>query len=72
MLLDVAYLYCFSLLVPEMAEKVYQTFAEILDNESGRVAILYAATRIFRRIKQGDFVELERPLKRVGREIVDL
>lgn len=60
--MDAATLYCFSLLVPDMAKRVYQMFADILDSSEGRFAQLFVITRLLRRIDQGDFIELAGPL----------
>ncbi|WP_220184034.1 aminoglycoside phosphotransferase family protein [Thermoactinomyces mirandus] len=61
---DAATLYCFSLLIPEVAEQVYQTFADILDTHEGVLAQLYVITRLLHRIDLGDFMDLAGPLHR--------
>lgn len=61
---DAATLYCFSLLIPEVAQRVYQTFADILDTHEGVLAQLYVITRLLHRIDLGDFMDLAGPLHR--------
>lgn len=62
--IDAASLYCFSLLVPEVADQVYRTFSDILDSSSGKLAQLYVITRLLRRMDRGDFIDLAGPLHR--------
>jgi hypothetical protein len=67
---DAATLYCFSLLVPKVAEQVYQTFADILDTPEGTIAQLYVITRLLRRVDKGDFIDLAGPLHRLARKLM--
>ncbi|WP_245811932.1 phosphotransferase [Actinophytocola xinjiangensis] len=60
--LDEATLYCYSLLVPSVAERVHAEFAEALDTPSGRVAQLYVLARLFRRIDGDEYPDLFGPL----------
>lgn len=60
---DAATLYCYSLLVPNVAKQVYDTFADKLDTVDGIKAQLYVITRLIRRIDQGDASELAIPLR---------
>ncbi|WP_313888308.1 aminoglycoside phosphotransferase [Lentzea alba] len=55
---DAATLLCYSLLVPEMVERVRSVFADALESESGRIAQLYVVSRLFRRIDKGDHPDL--------------
>ena len=55
---DAATLLCYSLLVPEMVERVRSVFGDVLESESGRVAQLYVASRLFRRMDKGDHPDL--------------
>jgi len=59
---DEASLLCHSLLVPETANRVRATFNHLLDTPTGRIAQLYVAARMLRRIDNGDYPELARPL----------
>jgi hypothetical protein len=61
--MDAASLLCHSLLVPEIADRVYATFADVLDSEDGRVAQLTVAAWMFGRIEQGDYPHLWQPLR---------
>ena len=55
---DAATLLSYSLLVPEMVERVRAAFGDVLESESGRVAQLYVASRLFRRMDKGDHPDL--------------
>lgn len=67
---DAATLYCYSLLVPEMAKRVYHTFVDLLDTPEGIQAQLYVITRMLRRIDKGDYMELAGPLHRHARTLL--
>lgn len=58
---DAATLLLYSLLVPEIAERVHDTFADVLDSEAGRQAQLTVAARLMSRIDSGDNPELAEP-----------
>jgi hypothetical protein len=60
---DVASLYCHSLRVPAMAQRVHATFANILDSADGRVAQLAVISRMLLRVHRGDYPEMEQPLR---------
>lgn len=60
---DAATLLLYSLLVPEIAERVHATFADLFDTETGRVAQLAVAARLHSRIASGDYSELAEPLQ---------
>ncbi|SES39610.1 aminoglycoside phosphotransferase [Lentzea albida] len=55
---DAATLLSYSLLVPETVERVRSVFGVVLESESGRVAQLYVASRLLRRIDKGDHPDL--------------
>lgn len=61
---DAATLLLYSLLVPEVAQRVHHTFADVLDGEAGRRAQLAVAARLLSRIGSGDYAELAKPLHR--------
>jgi hypothetical protein len=67
---DAATLLCYSLLVPEVADHVHETFADLLDTPSGRVAQLYVVARLLRRIDGGDYPELAQPLMERARSLI--
>ena len=55
---DAATLYCYSLLVPSVADQVYKMFSDILNTRDGVIAQLYVITRLLRRIDHGDSLDL--------------
>nr|WP_258343439.1 phosphotransferase [Saccharopolyspora gregorii] len=63
---DAASLYCYSLLAPRTAAAVRDLFADKLDSESGRTALLCAAARLLHRTEMGDHPELAEPLRRLA------
>lgn len=60
---DAATLLLYSLLVPAVAERVHDTFADQLDTEAGRVTQLVVAARLLSRIADGDFPALADPIR---------
>lgn len=68
---DAATLHAYSLLVPDIAAQVHDTFADILDTPGGLRARLLATVRLQRRIDQGDPPILAEPLRRQARELAD-
>ncbi|SFR29200.1 hypothetical protein SAMN04488564_117124 [Lentzea waywayandensis] len=62
---DAATLLCYSLLVPETAERVRDTFAHVLDTDPGQLAQLYVASRLLHRVDKGDHPDLAAPLKKL-------
>lgn len=61
---DAASLYCYSLLVPGVARRVWQTFGAVLDTDDGRRALLWVAARLLHRAtKFGDYPALITPLR---------
>jgi hypothetical protein len=59
---DAAVLYCASILVPDLANRVHRQFADQLDSYSGRVAQLAAASKLLRLVEDGDHLDLAKPL----------
>ena len=59
---DAATLLCYSLLVPDVAERVRALLADLLDTPTGRVAQLYVIARLLDRTEGGDYPELAEPL----------
>ncbi|KJK43564.1 aminoglycoside phosphotransferase [Lentzea aerocolonigenes] len=62
---DPATLLCYSLLVPETADRVRNTFAHVLDTDAGRLAQLYAAARLLHWIDKGGHPDLAAPLRKL-------
>lgn len=60
---DAASLYCCSLLVPPVAAKVRETFADVLDGPDGPTALRYVAARALHRVDMGDHPDLAAPLR---------
>lgn len=58
-----ALLHCHSLLVPEIAERVYALFADLLNTSTGRYAELSAIAYLLRRADGGDYPDLAAPLR---------
>jgi hypothetical protein len=69
--LDAATLYCHSLLVPPVAAKVHEVFADTLESPSGRLAQLSVITHLLRRADGGDYPDLVPPLKRLAARLAD-
>ena len=59
---DAATLRCYSLLVPETAERVRAVSGDLLDTEAGRLAQLYVVSRLLHRVDKGDHPDLAAPL----------
>lgn len=62
---DAATLLCHSLLVPDTAARVRDTFADMLSTDAGQLALLYVAARLLHRVDKGDHPELATPLKKL-------
>lgn len=60
---DAASLLCHSLLVPSVAARVHETFADVLDSQDGRIAQRAVAARMLARVRHGDYPEIEQPLR---------
>jgi hypothetical protein len=60
---DAATLYCYSLLVPDTAERVRDTFAHVLATDAGQLALFYVAARLLHRVDKGDHPDLAAPLR---------
>ncbi|MFD4640775.1 aminoglycoside phosphotransferase [Lentzea sp. NPDC058436] len=61
---DAATLLSHSLLVPHTAERVRDTFADVLTTDAGLIAQFYVAAQLLHRIDRGDHAELAAPLRR--------
>lgn len=61
---DAATLLLHALPVPAVADRVRDTFADILDTDDGRRAQMIVAARMLGRITGGDYPELAEPLRR--------
>lgn len=66
---DAAMLYCTSILQPDIAAKVHDTFADILDTPTGVAAQLAAAARLLGMVSDGDHTDLAIPLHQHARKI---
>ncbi|WP_394620124.1 aminoglycoside phosphotransferase [Lentzea sp. JNUCC 0626] len=55
---DAATLLSYSLLVPEMVERVWSVFGDVLESKAGRLAQIYVASRLLQRIDKGDHPDL--------------
>ena len=64
---DAATLYCTSLLVPDVADRVRSEFADVLATHDGRLAQLCVCVQLLRHVDCGD---LARPLHRLVEELV--
>jgi hypothetical protein len=62
---DAATLFCYSLLVPDTAERVRDVFGHVLGTDAGQLAQLYAAARLLHRIAKGDHLDLAAPLTKL-------
>ena len=69
---DAATLYCYSLLAPATAAKVYETFADVLDIPDGRRSQLYVIARLLQRAERGEHPDLVIPLHRHARTLLSL
>ncbi|MQA11928.1 MAG: aminoglycoside phosphotransferase [Pseudonocardiaceae bacterium] len=63
---DPATLYCYSLLAPRTADIIWNLFADILDTDNGRNALLHVSARLLHRTtNMDDHPDLEQPLRRL-------
>jgi len=62
---DAATLFCYSLLVPDTAERVHDTFADVLNADDGQLALFYVAARLLHRLDKGDHPDLAVPLRKL-------
>ncbi|MGH3624169.1 MAG: aminoglycoside phosphotransferase, partial [Sciscionella sp.] len=67
---DAASLYVLSLLAPDTANKVHDTFADVLDSPDGEIAQLYAISRYLKRVEIGDFHNLADKLHEHAHKII--
>ncbi|WP_253831291.1 hypothetical protein [Actinokineospora globicatena] len=64
---DAATLYCNSLLVPAIADRVHDTFADVLDTSTGQFALLSVAVRYLANYGSGSDVDaLQTSLREIG------
>lgn len=69
---DAATLYCNSLLVPEIAARIRDMFADVLDTASGKLALLSAVVRYLANVGEGsDADALEPALRGIGKSTLD-
>lgn len=61
---DAATLLSYSLLVPQAAERVHDTFADVLTTDAGVLAQFYVAARLLHRADRGAHPDLVAPLRR--------
>ncbi len=67
--LDAATLYCYSLLVPQTAQHVRDTFADVLDTPQGAIAQIYVCARLLSRAERGDYQQLAPLLRSYGEHL---
>jgi hypothetical protein len=68
---DAATLYCYSLLLPAVAKKVYDVFSDILSTADGIQAQLLVISRLLLRVHKGDHPDLAVPLHRLADRLTD-
>lgn len=67
---DPAVLYCAGILVPDVSNEVYATFADLLDSPSGRVAQLAAILKLLCLVEDGEHLDIAVPLHRHARALI--
>jgi hypothetical protein len=67
---DAAVLYCASILRPDIRKEIHDTFADLLDNPSGRVAQLAAILKLLCLVKDGDHLDIAEPLHRHAQTLI--
>ncbi|MGH3157804.1 MAG: aminoglycoside phosphotransferase [Streptosporangiaceae bacterium] len=67
--LDAATLYCYSLLAPATAQRVHDTFRDVLSTPQGAIAQLYACARLLSRAERGDHPQLVPLLRHHGEQL---
>lgn len=67
---DIATLYCHSLLVPDVADRIHSEHREVLDSPDGRRSTLLAVARMLSRTRQGDYTDLVGPLHRLADQVL--
>jgi hypothetical protein len=65
-----ATLYCSSLLVPEVADRVYHTFRDQFETADGRVSLLLAADHLLHKVSHGDCPQIADPLHDLVRALM--
>lgn len=66
---DEATLYCYSLLVPAVAQTVHEVFARVLNSDAGRVAQVHVAARLLTRVE--DYPDIAGALRQHVTPLVD-
>lgn len=66
-----ATLYCHSLLAPDTARRIRQTFADLLDTPTGRYCQLSAIMFMLHRADNGDYPDLVQPLQQLAARLLD-
>lgn len=67
---DAASLYILSLLAPDTAKEVHDTFVDVLDSPDGKIAQLYVISRYLKRVEIGDFHNLADELHKHAHKIM--
>jgi len=67
---DVATLIGYSVLVPEMVQRLEELFIADISGPTGRIAQLYVIARLLDRIQLGDHLDLEGPLRLRARALI--
>ncbi|MGH3917034.1 MAG: aminoglycoside phosphotransferase [Pseudonocardiaceae bacterium] len=67
---DPAVLYCASILTSDISDAVHATFAELLDNPSGRVAQLAAILKLLCLVEDGEHLDIAAPLHQHARTLI--
>ncbi len=69
--LDVSFLYFFSLLQPQLAEKIYNMFKEDLESRDGKISQLFACAELLRMIElHNDHPMLKEPLNIIASNLI--
>ncbi len=68
---DAATLYCLSLLAPDTAKKVHDTFSDILESPDGIRSQLHVIGRYLKRVEYGDFIDLADSLHQHAQRLVN-
>jgi hypothetical protein len=61
--------YCSALLVPDVAEAIYDTFRDQLETADGRISLLVAADHLLYKVAQGSYEEIADPLHELIRTL---
>lgn len=69
---DAATLYCLSLLVPDVMDRLHGAFADVLDTPDGMRSQLYVIARLLLRTEHGDFPDLAVPLHHHAERLIEM